>query len=407
MGWPPALRVGGAAGSGLRARGSTGRGPSSCGGSPDSVPEAARVSRLTATGVPVGSHGHWTGDRRARRPRAVALPGAAGAVHRLDHRTAGQRGGARRDGAARAGPHRLPRPGRLGRRRARPAGAGHRPGARRLAGPHLPPPLGVRHQPAAPPRRARGDARGHRYRPVVGRRRPRPARRPDRPGPDRRLHRPAPAARPGSAPAPGVRRRGHVLQPRRRRRARGRRRPGRCRLRRGGRRRDRRAPPPSPCSRSCGCRCHRPRAGRPRAWPARSAPACGCSPPCRRCARSPSRRPCPSPAWARCRWSSRCSPLEVGAPAAAGGALFSAFALGALAGSLVMASRQPRTGPLRMAFYGVAGLAAAFAAVAAAPTCRSPSPWSRSPARSRGRSLACTLAVRAAPHPPRTCRRRS
>ena len=59
---------------------------------------------------------------------------------------------------------------------------------------------------------------------------------------------------------------------------------------------------------------------------------------------------------------------EVGQPAAAGGALFSAFALGALVGSLAVASRAPRTGPMRMAFAGILGLALAFAAVAAAPT---------------------------------------
>jgi MFS family permease len=51
-----------------------------------------------------------------------------------------------------------------------------------------------------------------------------------------------------------------------------------------------------------------------------------------------------------------------------GGALFSAFALGALAGSLAVASRTPRTGPLRLALVGIAGLALAFAALAAAPT---------------------------------------
>ena len=60
--------------------------------------------------------------------------------------------------------------------------------------------------------------------------------------------------------------------------------------------------------------------------------------------------------------------VELGRPAAAGGALFSAFALGALAGSLTVASRAPRTGPLRLALLGIAGLAVAFAALAAAPT---------------------------------------
>ena len=60
--------------------------------------------------------------------------------------------------------------------------------------------------------------------------------------------------------------------------------------------------------------------------------------------------------------------VEVGQPAAAGGALFSAFALGALAGSAALAARQPRIQPLRLAMLGVAGLALAFTAVSAAPT---------------------------------------
>jgi predicted MFS family arabinose efflux permease len=59
---------------------------------------------------------------------------------------------------------------------------------------------------------------------------------------------------------------------------------------------------------------------------------------------------------------------EVGQQAAAGGALFSAFALGALLGSLAVASRSPRTGPMRMAFAGIVGLAVAFTAVAFAPS---------------------------------------
>ena len=87
--------------------------------------------------------------------------------------------------------------------------------------------------------------------------------------------------------------------------------------------------------------------------------------------------------------------LEVGAPAAAGGALFSAFALGALAGSLVMASRQPHTGPLRIAFAGVAGLAAAFAAVAAAPSLPVAIALVALAGAVEGPVLASTLAVRA------------
>jgi len=54
---------------------------------------------------------------------------------------------------------------------------------------------------------------------------------------------------------------------------------------------------------------------------------------------------------------------RVGAQEAASGALFSAFAIGALLGSLVMAARAPRTGPLRLAMLGIAGLAVVFAAL--------------------------------------------
>ena len=63
--------------------------------------------------------------------------------------------------------------------------------------------------------------------------------------------------------------------------------------------------------------------------------------------------------------------VEVGGPAAVGGALLSAFALGALGalgGSLLVASRVPRNGPMRLAFGGIAGLAVAFTAVAFAPS---------------------------------------
>jgi MFS family permease len=59
---------------------------------------------------------------------------------------------------------------------------------------------------------------------------------------------------------------------------------------------------------------------------------------------------------------------ELGVHASAAGYLFSTFAVGALVGSVTVASRSLRTGPMRMAFLGVAGLAAAFAAVAVAPT---------------------------------------
>lgn len=59
---------------------------------------------------------------------------------------------------------------------------------------------------------------------------------------------------------------------------------------------------------------------------------------------------------------------ELGAPAATGGALFSAFALGALLSSVSLAARVPRTGPLRMAYVGVVGLGAAAAGLALAPT---------------------------------------
>ena len=59
---------------------------------------------------------------------------------------------------------------------------------------------------------------------------------------------------------------------------------------------------------------------------------------------------------------------DLGASTAASGALFSAFAVGALAGSLTMAARVPRTGPLRLAMVGISGLVLAFSALAAAPS---------------------------------------
>jgi MFS family permease len=60
--------------------------------------------------------------------------------------------------------------------------------------------------------------------------------------------------------------------------------------------------------------------------------------------------------------------VDVGSKAAASGALFSGFAVGALLGSLVVAARAPRTGPLRLALLGISGLVVVFAALAVAPT---------------------------------------
>ena len=90
---------------------------------------------------------------------------------------------------------------------------------------------------------------------------------------------------------------------------------------------------------------------------------------------------------------------EVGQPAAAGGALFSAFALGALAGSAALAARQTRTPPLRTTFIGIAGLALAFAAVAAAPTFLTAVVLVAVAGALEGPTLASTLAVRAAHSP--------
>lgn len=59
---------------------------------------------------------------------------------------------------------------------------------------------------------------------------------------------------------------------------------------------------------------------------------------------------------------------HLGAGTAAGGLLFSVFALGALAGSLLVAARTPRTGPLRLTFAGVVGLGLGWAALAAVPS---------------------------------------
>lgn len=59
---------------------------------------------------------------------------------------------------------------------------------------------------------------------------------------------------------------------------------------------------------------------------------------------------------------------DLGVHASAAGYLFSTFAIGALVGSVAVASRTVRTGPMRMAFLCVAGLAGAFGAVAVAST---------------------------------------
>jgi MFS family permease len=59
---------------------------------------------------------------------------------------------------------------------------------------------------------------------------------------------------------------------------------------------------------------------------------------------------------------------DLGAGAAAAGLLFSTFALGALTGSLAVAARTPRTGPMRLAYLGIAGLGVAWAALLFAPT---------------------------------------
>ncbi len=90
---------------------------------------------------------------------------------------------------------------------------------------------------------------------------------------------------------------------------------------------------------------------------------------------------------------------EVGQPAAAGGALFSAFALGALVGSLAVASRAPRTGPMRMAFAGILGLALAFTAVAAAPNLAVALGVVALAGAMEGPVLASTLSVRSAHTP--------
>ena len=90
---------------------------------------------------------------------------------------------------------------------------------------------------------------------------------------------------------------------------------------------------------------------------------------------------------------------ELGAPAAAGGALFSAFALGALVGSLAVASRATKTGPMRLAFLGIAGLAGVFTTVAAAPSFEVALVLVVLAGAMEGPVLASTLAVRSAHTP--------
>lgn len=90
---------------------------------------------------------------------------------------------------------------------------------------------------------------------------------------------------------------------------------------------------------------------------------------------------------------------ELGQQAAAGGALFSAFALGALVGSVLVASRAPRTGPMRLAYLGIAGLALAFTGVAFAPTLGVALALTAVAGVMEGPVLASTLAVRAAHSP--------
>jgi MFS family permease len=48
--------------------------------------------------------------------------------------------------------------------------------------------------------------------------------------------------------------------------------------------------------------------------------------------------------------------------------LFSGFAIGALMGSLTVAARAPRTGPLRLAMLGISGLVFVFAGLAVVPS---------------------------------------
>ncbi len=90
---------------------------------------------------------------------------------------------------------------------------------------------------------------------------------------------------------------------------------------------------------------------------------------------------------------------ELGKDAAAGGAFFSAFALGALAGSLTVSARTPRTAPVRVAFYGVAALGLAFGAVGLAPTFPAALVLVAVAGAIEGPVLASTLMVRATHSP--------
>lgn len=90
---------------------------------------------------------------------------------------------------------------------------------------------------------------------------------------------------------------------------------------------------------------------------------------------------------------------EVGAPTAAGGFLFSAFALGALGGSVAVAARSPRTSALRMALLGVAGLGLAFGALAVAPSLPVAVALVVLAGALEGPTLASTLTVRATSAP--------
>jgi MFS family permease len=85
---------------------------------------------------------------------------------------------------------------------------------------------------------------------------------------------------------------------------------------------------------------------------------------------------------------------ELGAGAATAGLLFSVFALGALAGSLVVAARTPRTGPLRLAYLCIAGLALAWAALQLVPTLPAAVAVIAVAGALEGPVLASTLAVR-------------
>jgi MFS family permease len=85
---------------------------------------------------------------------------------------------------------------------------------------------------------------------------------------------------------------------------------------------------------------------------------------------------------------------ELGAGPASAGLLFSVFALGALCGSLLVASRTPHTGPLRLAYLGIGGLALAWTALAFAPSLAIAVAVIAVAGALEGPVLASTLAVR-------------